>query len=134
VLVQRMERGLVEVIIGYRRDPEVGPVVMLGVGGVAAELKGGQGHCVRLAPVSLDEATAMIGEVGELAVLGGYRNLPRGDCAALARAIRAVSLLALLGTRKVAEAEINPLIVKPEGRGVVAVDGLVVFSDVLKSE
>ncbi len=127
VLVQRMERGLAEVIVGYRRDPEVGPVVMLGVGGVAAELRGGHGHCVRLAPVSLDEASAMIGEVRELAVLGGYRNLPRGDCAALARAIRAMSLLALLGTRKVAEAEINPLIVKPEGRGVVAVDGLVVF-------
>ena len=127
VLVQRMERGLAEVIVGYRRDPEVGPVVMLGMGGVAAELRGGHGHCVRLAPVSLDEATAMIGEVGELAVLGGYRNLPRGDCAALARAIRAVSLLALLSTRRVAEAEINPLIVKPEGFGVVAVDGLVVF-------
>jgi acyl-CoA synthetase (NDP forming) len=134
VLVQRMERGLAEIIIGYRRDPEVGPVVMLGVGGVAAELRGGHGHCVRLAPVSLDEASAMIGEVSELAVLGGYRNLPRGDCAALARAIRAVSLLALLGTRKVAEAEINPLIVKPEGRGVVAVDGLVVFSDALTNE
>ena len=134
VLVQRMERGLAEVIIGYRRDREVGPVVMLGVGGVAAELRGGQGHCIRLAPVSLDEASAMIGEVSELSVLGGYRNLPRGDCAALARAIRAVSLLALLGTRKVAEAEINPLIVKPEGRGVVAVDGLVVFSDIIKNE
>ena len=129
VLVQRMERGLAEVIIGYRRDPEVGPVVMLGAGGVAAELKGGHGHCIRLAPVSLAEADAMIGEVSELAVLSGYRNLPRGDCAALARAIRAVSLLALLGTRKVAEAEINPLIVRTEGRGVVAVDGLVVFDD-----
>jgi succinyl-CoA synthetase beta subunit len=84
--------------------------------------------------VSLEAAGAMIGEVRELAVLNGYRNLPRGDCAALARAIRAVSLLALLDTRTVAEAEINPLIVKPEGRGVVAVDGLVVFSEALKSE
>jgi len=129
VLVQRMEHGLAEVIIGYRRDPEVGPVVMLGAGGVAAELRGIHGHCVRLAPVSLNEARAMIGEVRELAVLTGYHNLPRGDCAALARAIRAMSLLALLGTPKVAEAEINPLIVKREGQGVVAVDGLVVFDD-----
>ena len=129
VLVQRMEHGLAEVIIGYRSDPEVGPVVMLGTGGVAAELRGSHGHCIRLAPVTLDEARAMIGEVRELAVLTGYHNLPRGDCTALARAIRAMSLLALLGTHKVAEAEINPLIVKPEGRGVVAVDGLVVFAD-----
>ena len=70
----------------------------------------------------------MIEEVRDLAVLRGYRNLPRGDCAALARAIRALSLLALIEARKVSEAEINPLIVKREGEGVVAVDGLVVFA------
>jgi acyl-CoA synthetase (NDP forming) len=128
VLVQRMERGLAEAIIGYRRDPEVGPVVMLGAGGVMAELR--RDFCVRVAPVSLEEAAAMIEEVRDLAVLRGYRNLPRGDCAALARAIRALSLLALLEARKVAEAEINPLIVRAEGQGVVAVDGVVVFESV----
>ena len=127
VLVQRMERGLAEVIVGYRRDPEVGPVVLLGAGGIAAELR--RSTCVRIAPVSLQEAAAMIEEVRDLAVLRGYRNLPRGDCAALARAIRALSLLASLEGRKVSEAEINPLIVKPDGQGVVAVDGLVVFDD-----
>ena len=127
VLGQRMERGLAEVIAGYRHDPEVGPVVLLGMGGITAELT--RSYCVRIAPVSLEEAAAMIGEVRELEVLRGYRNLPRGDCAALARAIRALSLLALIEVRKVAEAEINPLIVKRDGEGVVAVDGLVVFDD-----
>ena len=126
VLVQRMERGLAEVILGFRRDPEVGPVVMLGAGGVMAEMR--RDFCVRVAPVSLEEAAAMIEEVRDLALLRGYRNLPRGDCAALARAIRALSLLALLDARKVAEAEINPLIVRPEGQGVVAVDGMVAFA------
>ncbi len=126
VLVQRMQRGLTEVIVGYRRDPEVGPVVLLGMGGVMAELK--RSYCVRLAPVSLAVATAMIEEVRELAILRGFRNLPRGDCAALARAIRAMSLLACVQGRVVSEAEINPLIVKGEGSGVVAVDGLVVFA------
>jgi acyl-CoA synthetase (NDP forming) len=125
VLVQRMQRGLAEVIVGYRRDPEVGPVVLLGMGGVIAELK--RSYCVRLAPVSLTTATAMIEEVPELAILRGFRNLPRGDCAALARAIRAMSLLACIENRVVTEAEINPLIVKGERGGVVAVDGLVVF-------
>lgn len=125
VLVQRMEGGLAEVIVGYRRDPEVGPIVMLGVGGVMAEIK--RSYCVRLAPVSLATATAMIEDVRELSVLRGFRNLPRGDCAALARAIRAMSLLACLNGCVVSEAEINPLIVKGEGNGVVAVDGLVVF-------
>ena len=126
VLVQRMERGLAEVIVGYRRDPEVGPIVMLGAGGVTAELR--RSYCVRLAPVSIETAAGMIDEVRELAVLRGFRNLPRGDCAALARAIRAVSLLALLKSRKVVEAEINPLLVRREGSGVVALDGLLVLA------
>ena len=127
VLVQGMERGLAEVIVGYRRDPEVGPVVMLGAGGIAAELK--RDYSVRIAPVGLEEAAAMIDEVRDLALLRGHRNLPRGDCAALVRAVHALSLLALVDARSVVEAEINPLIVKRDGRGVIAVDGLVVFGD-----
>ncbi len=125
VLVQRMERGLVEVIVGYRRDPEVGPVVVLGLGGVAAELR--PSLAVRLAPISPEEAQRMIEEVPELALLRGYRNLPRGDCAALAQAVSRLSILAEVRARTVLEAEINPLIVKREGEGVVAVDGLVVL-------
>ena len=125
VLVQRMERGVAELIVGYRRDAEVGPVVMLGVGGVTAEIR--PSHCVRLAPVSIQTAAAMIDEVPELAVLRGFRNLPHGDCAALARAIRSMSLLACLKSRVVTEAEINPMLVKREGSGVVAVDGLIVL-------
>jgi acyl-CoA synthetase (NDP forming) len=130
VLVQRMERGLAEVIVGYRDDPEVGPTVLLGIGGIMAELK--KSFSVRLAPVSVETALEMIEEVAELAILRGYRNLPRGDCAALARAVRAVSLLAGVSARPVIEAEINPLLVRGEGRGVVAVDGLVVLDPIEK--
>ena len=72
VLVQRMERGLAEVIIGYRRDPEVGPTILLGIGGIMAELK--RSFSVRLAPVRLESAHEMIGEVAELAILRGYRK------------------------------------------------------------
>jgi acyl-CoA synthetase (NDP forming) len=125
VLVQQMERGLAEVIVGFRRDPEIGPVVLLGMGGIAAELN--EHVTVRVAPVTLESARAMIAEVRELELIRGFRNLPKGDVEALAHAIRALSLLAEIDTRTVADAEINPLIVKEEGRGVVAVDGLVVF-------
>ncbi len=122
VLVAPMQRGLAEVILGYRRDAEVGPVVMLGIGGVLAELK--HSLAVRLAPVDAATAREMIAEVPELRLIEGFRNLPRGDVAALAQAVCALSLLAFTS---VEEAEINPLIVRAEGAGVVAVDGLVVI-------
>jgi acyl-CoA synthetase (NDP forming) len=118
VLVQRMEQGIAEVIVGFRRDPDAGPLVMVGVGGILAELGGG--HAVRLAPVSLDTAREMIDEVAAFAVLRGYRNKPKGDLDALARVVQAMSNLAC--AENVEEAEINPLLVKTDG--VVAVDAL----------
>ncbi|MGZ8267985.1 MAG: acetate--CoA ligase family protein [Burkholderiales bacterium] len=122
ILVQRMEKGLAELILGYKRDPQVGPVVVLGVGGILAEVY--KDFAVRLAPVGEAEANAMIDEVKGLAVIRGYRGLPRGDRNALAKSVSAFSQLAFVGG--VAEAEINPLLVKGEGEGVVAVDGLIV--------
>jgi acetate---CoA ligase (ADP-forming) len=125
IIVQRMEVGLAEVIVGYRHDDMVGPLVLVGAGGTLAEIYGD--YALRLAPVSEHEAATMIEEVKGLATLRGYRNLPRGDVAALATVVVALSRLALVPGQPVAEAEINPLIVK--SKGVVAVDGLVVLKD-----
>jgi acyl-CoA synthetase (NDP forming) len=125
VLVQRMESGLAEAIVGYRDDALVGPLVLVGAGGVLAEIY--RDFALALAPVDEDEALAMIDRVKGFAVLRGYRNLPRGDMRALAQAVAAVSRLALLPGRPVAEAEINPLIVK--GDGAVAVDALVAMKE-----
>jgi acyl-CoA synthetase (NDP forming) len=122
-LVQKMEKGLAEVILGFRRDPLVGPTVTVGLGGVLAEIY--RDASTRIAPVDEAEAHEMIAEVKGLATIRGYRNLPKGDVAALARTIAAFSQLAHGAFAAVAEAEINPLLVKPEGEGVVAVDGLV---------
>jgi acyl-CoA synthetase (NDP forming) len=121
-LVQKMERGLAEVILGFRRDPLVGPTITVGLGGVLAEIY--KDAATRLAPVDEAEALRMIGEVKGLATIRGYRNLPKGDVTALARAIAAFSALAHPAFAAIKEAEINPLLVK--GDGVVAVDGLVV--------
>ena len=123
LLIQRMERGLAEAIVGYRDDPVAGPLVVVGAGGVLAELY--QDFSIRCAPVSVAEAEAMIAEVKGLAPIRGYRNLPRGDVAALATVVSRVSCLA--GMREVAEAEANPVIIRDEG--VVAVDALVVFKE-----
>ncbi|OGA39380.1 MAG: hypothetical protein A3G24_20490 [Betaproteobacteria bacterium RIFCSPLOWO2_12_FULL_62_13] len=127
VLVQKMQRGLAEVIVGYKVDPQVGPVVMLGAGGTLAEIY--RDFALRLAPVDIETARAMVAEVRGLVVIRGYRGLPRGDCEALAQAVAAMSQFALLEGRSVSETEINPLIVRPERQGVVAVDGLIVFGD-----
>ena len=122
ILVQRMERGLAEVIVGYKRDPQVGPLVVIGVGGVLAEIY--KDFAMRLAPVTPETALQMIEEVKGLAVIRGYRGMTKGDCKALAEAVAAFSQLAAFDD--IAEAEINPLIVRKEGDGVVAVDGLIV--------
>ena len=125
ILVQRMEQGLAEAIIGYRDDPVVGPLVMVGAGGILAELY--NDVVLRLAPVDEAGALEMIGQVKGLAVLRGYRGLPQGDVKALARTLSALSRLALVPGRPVGEAEANPVIVRQDG--VVAVDALAVLKE-----
>ncbi|WP_421851350.1 acetate--CoA ligase family protein [Oricola sp.] len=121
VLVQEMCSGLGEALIGLTRDPLVGPVVTVAAGGVMTEIY--KDIAVRPAPVSLETAREMISEVKGFALLRGYRGKPKGDTGALAAAIAAVSSLAGLDT--VAEAEINPLLVRREGEGIVLLDGLI---------
>ena len=124
IQVQPMLRGLGEALLGYRRDPAVGAIVTLGVGGVLAEVY--RDVSVRVAPVDEAAAREMIDEVRGLAPVRGYRGLPRGDIDALATAIAAFSRLALLN---VVEAEINPILIRPEGQGVVALDALLIKGD-----
>ncbi len=121
VLVQPMIAGAGEALVGYRVDRDVGPLVLLAAGGVLTEIY--RDRSLRLAPVDLESAREMIAEVRGFQVLAGYRGKPAGDLDALARAVVALSRLALDDT--VVEAEINPLIVRPVGQGVVAVDALV---------
>jgi hypothetical protein len=130
ILVQRMEQGLAEAIVGYRDDPVVGPLVMVGAGGILAELY--NDVVLRLAPVDEAGALEMIAQVRGFAVLRGYRGLPPGDVQALARAVAAMSRLALLAGRPVREAEANPVMVK--ARGVVAVDALAVLKQEKREE
>jgi succinyl-CoA synthetase beta subunit len=108
--------------VGYRRDASVGPVVVVAAGGVMTEVY--RDRSVRLAPVTLPEATAMIGELRYRAVLAGFRGRPRGDVTALAETLVAVSRLA--AREEVLACEINPLIVGQEGAGVHAVDAVAV--------
>jgi acyl-CoA synthetase (NDP forming) len=119
VLVQPMVAGLGEVLVGYRVDPDAGPLVMLAAGGIFTEIY--RDRSLRLAPVDLATSREMIAEVRGLKVLAGYRGKLAGDLGALARAVVAMSQLAT--DPAVIEAEINPLIVRADG--VIAVDAVV---------
>lgn len=123
VLVQEMASGVGEALIGYRDDPNVGPIAMLAAGGVLAELF--QDRSLRLAPVDIDGARDMISEIVAFKALSGYRGLPKGDLEALAETIVSVSRLGEGSGWTIQEAEANPVIIRREGEGVVAVDALV---------
>lgn len=123
VLVQPMRRGLTEVLVGYRVDVDAGPLVMLAAGGIWAEVM--KDRSIRLAPVTVEVAREMIGEVRMLRTVTGLRGTRKGDLEALAQAITHLSRLALRPDLRVQEAEVNPLMVMPEGDGVLAVDALI---------
>jgi acyl-CoA synthetase (NDP forming) len=119
VLVQEMRPGLGEVLVGYRCDPEAGPVVLVAAGGLQAELL--RDRSVRIAPVDLDTAHEMLDEVVSLGVLRGFRGATPGDLGALADLVVAFSRLA--EDPGVVTAELNPVLVAADG--VLAVDAVV---------
>ncbi|MGD9774118.1 acetate--CoA ligase family protein [Diaphorobacter sp.] len=123
VLVQPMQKGLGEVLVGYRVDADAGPIIMLAAGGIWAEVA--KDRSIRLAPVTVETAREMIAEVNALKPLTGLRGKARGDLESLAHTVSALSQLALKPEMRVAEAEVNPLLILPEGQGVTAVDALV---------
>jgi len=124
-LVQEMAGDGVEMIVGFLRDPQLGPAILLGGGGIAAEIF--NDTAVRLAPLSAADVRAMIDELAVSRLLKGYRGKPACDVAALGEAVLAFSRMCLALGDRLAEAEINPLFVLPEGEGVKAADGLVVL-------
>ncbi|SHN39758.1 acetate--CoA ligase family protein [Cryptosporangium aurantiacum] len=119
VLVQEMRPALGEVLVGYRVDPEAGPMVLVAAGGVLAELL--RDRAVRMAPVDRETALEMLDEVVSLGVLRGFRGAPRGDLGALADVVVALSRLA--EDAGVVTAELNPVLVG--ATGVTAVDAVV---------
>jgi acyl-CoA synthetase (NDP forming) len=120
-----MVSGVGEVLIAYRVEPEVGPLVMLAMGGVLTEIY--RDRVLRLAPVDAATAREMISELKGIRALSGFRGQPPGDLDALAQALVALSRLA--SDPAIVEAEINPLIVREKGHGVVAVDALVLHAN-----
>lgn len=129
-LVQEMVSGGTELILGMHRDG-LGTAILLGMGGVTAELF--KDTTLRMLPpqggLSRQVAHEMVRELKTWPLLDGYRGRPKADVEALVSAIVAFSqMTAQLGERLI-EAEINPVFVLAEGQGVKAADGVVVLAD-----
>jgi acyl-CoA synthetase (NDP forming) len=124
VLVCETVTGGVETVIGVSDDELFGPVVMLGLGGVFVEVLGDV--TFRVPPFGRDEAERMVSELRGEALLRGARGTRPADVKALVDTIMKVQRLAVDNAGGLAELDINPLVVRPEGQGVVALDALVV--------
>ncbi len=123
VLVQEMVSGQRELVVGLTRDPQFGPCVMLGIGGMMTEVF--EDIAFRMAPFGKIEAKDMSEELRFKAILGAFRGQKPVDMDMLCRTLIAVGQIGLeLDT--VSELDINPMIITPEGR-VVAADALVVL-------
>jgi acyl-CoA synthetase (NDP forming) len=123
VVVQKMAREGVEMIVGVKRDPLFGPVVLCGFGGILVELL--KDVAIGIPPLSRAQAHDMLTRLRGFPILGGARGKPAADIEALCAAIVAVGQLASSLGNQLAGLDINPLIVLPKGDGVVAVDALV---------
>ncbi|KFF48803.1 hypothetical protein GY26_12015 [Gammaproteobacteria bacterium MFB021] len=125
VLIERMGDAGCEMIVGARHDPQWGPVVLVGFGGVSAEVL----RDVRLLPADLT-AAAVRRELDKLkgaALLHGHRGRPACDVAALAELVAALGALMQAEPRLV-EIDLNPVMVYPEGQGVLALDALMLIA------
>ncbi|WP_066456024.1 acetate--CoA ligase family protein [Castellaniella caeni] len=117
-----IQDGVGELIIGIKRDPLCGPALVIGTGGILVNLLNDS------ATVLLPTTPAMVRQALDslkgILLFKGFRNRPVGDLDAVVDAVMAVADFALAHWDDVAELDINPLIVRPRGKGVVAVDAL----------
>jgi len=124
VLVQQQVTDGVEMIVGLVVDPQFGPFVLVGSGGVLAELL--DDAVLRPAPVTPAEATDMIRELRGSRLLDGFRGAEAADADALADVVANLSRLGADHAAALAECDLNPVLVRPRGLGAVAVDALLV--------
>ena len=124
MLVQEMaDKPVAEVILGITRDPQFGPAVIYGTGGILVEIL--KDSAIGIPPLSREEALRMIESTKGYKLLTGFRGNAKGDIDALADALVKVGEIAADGGDVLAGLDINPLLVYPEGKGVLAVDALV---------
>jgi len=128
-LIQKMAPKGMEVIVGMRRDPSFGPLLMFGMGGVYVELFNDVGFGI--APMTGKKAREMICSTKAGQLLSGYRGGMVYDIDAVVNVVGRLSQLAL-DFPQISEAEVNPLLVLPKGLGAIVLDARLILSDYLK--
>jgi acetyltransferase len=123
VLVEEMAKDGTEVIVGSLRDPQFGPAVMFGLGGIFVEIL--KDVSLRSVPFNAEDARSMLGEIKAYEVLKGFRGQPKADIDALVEVIMKVQRLSWELKHWISEVDINPLVVFPHGQGVKALDALI---------
>lgn len=126
ILVAEMVQGGVEVMVGVSRDPTFGPVLVLGMGGIFVEAL--EDVTMRLLPIHRIDAWQMIEELKGKRLLKGFRNRPPADIEQLVETILRVGRLAYDLRSRIIEMDLNPVLVKPQNQGAVALDALVVLN------
>jgi len=123
VLIERMSKMGLELIVGGRNDPDWGPIVLAGFGGVQAEIL----KDVRLLPpdLSVEEIVAELNRLKSAELLRGFRGSPALDIGAAARIVEKVGAL-LMAEPRIREIDLNPVVVYPRGSGALALDALIV--------
>jgi len=129
-LLERMiEDGVAELIIGIHVDRQFGPTLILGSGGILVELVGDTVSL--LLPTDRDTVAHALESLRVHALLRGFRGKPPGDSAAAVDAILKIARFAEAHWERIRELDVNPLIIRPEGRGSVAVDALLRLSEAM---
>jgi acyl-CoA synthetase (NDP forming) len=128
IQVQQQVKGGTEMIVGLSNDPVFGPVLLVGTGGVFAEVL----HDVAVRPLPVDrrDVEEMVASLRGSALLDGARGRPKGDAKALVDVALSVASLATACGDRLAELDLNPVVVRDKGKGAVAVDSLVVLQGV----
>ncbi len=116
ILVQEMAPPSTEIIIGSTKDPQFGPAIMFGLGGVFVEIM--KDVAFRIAPITEEEASEMITEVRAYPLLTGYRNSPPADIAAIIKILLNVSKL-VTEHQEIKELDLNPVMIYPKGAKTV---------------
>ncbi|MHA6258425.1 acetate--CoA ligase family protein [Sporosarcina sp. CAU 1771] len=124
VTIQEMEKGIEEILIGVKRDPVFGPVIVVGFGGILVEIM--KDISLGITPLAEKDIYKMLRKLKGFSLLDGFRGSAKADLSSIVEIVLKVQEM-IINEPKILELDINPLIVKEAGRGSIAVDARIVM-------